>query len=72
MLSNVTHLHLLFLRQPKGSMEELGEGVGNLFQMPRLGFFFSPQIFDLLEILSMNGVCTISECKSALIESCHY
>lgn len=71
-LSNVTHLHLLFLRQPKGSMEELGKGVGNLFQMPRLGFFFSVHIFDLLEILSMNVVCNISEYKSALFEFFHY
>lgn len=38
-LSKVTHLHLLFPRQPKGSLQELGEGVGNLFQLPRAGFF---------------------------------
>lgn len=45
-------------------MGELGEGVGNLFEMPRMGFFFSVRIFFLLEILSMDVVCIILEYTS--------
>lgn len=66
MLSKVTHLHLLFLRQPKGSMRDLGERVGNLFQMPRMGFFFSLWILLFLKFCLV--VCTVSEYRSASIE----
>lgn len=59
----------------QGKHGELGEGVGNLFQMPRLIFFlcvFLVQIFGFpFEILSMDVVGTISEYRSALIEYFH-
>lgn len=50
MLSKVTHLHLLFLRQPKGSMGRTGGRAGNQFHMPRLGFAF---LFRLSVILKL-------------------
>lgn len=69
-LSKVTYLHLLFLRQPKGAQRGCWKSVSDAKTDFLLCFLVQVFCFPF-EILSMNVVGTISEYKSALTESFH-